>query len=66
MIWIIASIPFWIAAAMLAVLGACALIFGIARSNRMPQPEFDRGMMGAFIVILAAGGLALIAAKICS
>lgn len=62
MIWIIASLPFWI----IAVL-AGAGIYGLVKATTQPtQQDFNKIVGGCFVVLLTSGIFAIIAAKICS
>lgn len=64
MIWIIASIPFWIIAAGCLLIGALAPVIAFLRLE--PFEKAQPVIIGSIILLLAAGIFALIAAKICS
>jgi hypothetical protein len=73
MIWIIASIPFWAVAAMLAIVAAVCTWSGLHTSmyrrgvaaGKLDQSQHAYFMIGVGAWI-AAGLFALLAAKICS
>jgi hypothetical protein len=65
MIWIIASIPFWIIAFFCAAFAVFAVLFG-AFHPRIDSDRFASASAGAFFLLLLAGASGLIAAKICS
>lgn len=63
MIWIIASIPFWVIAAILAG----AAIYGLAKTHtQTTKKDFNDLVGGSFVLLLTSGIFAIIAAKICS
>lgn len=65
MIWVIASIPFWASAAYLFFLATGTVLYAsFARS--VPQEKFNNAMVGAIVLLIVAGVLAYIAAKIAS
>lgn len=73
MIWVIASLPFWAVAAILAVVAAACIWSGLdtnmhrrgVAAGKLNQPQHAYFMIGVGAWI-AAGLFALLAAKICS
>lgn len=63
MIWIIASIPFWIIASICTSAG----VYGLAESlTEKSQKEFNDMIAGSLILLAAGGIVGIFAAKICS
>lgn len=65
MIWVIASIPFWIIAGMAALLGTTSIGL-VFFSDRVPTEKENKALGGGITLLAVSGIVALIAAKICS
>lgn len=64
MIWIIASIPFWIVAVHLTLVGVYGLF--LCGGRDYAPDEIPSAVVAAFIALAIAGLAAVMAAKICS
>lgn len=64
MIWIIASIPFWLLAAFFLFAAGSAIIATF--DDSISQEKFNQGIDVGIMFFAASGIVALIAAKICA
>lgn len=70
MIWIIASIPFWLLALALFVMAAATICMAFDTKYLTAEGILHKrngyALFGAFVCLPASGSVALLAAKICS
>jgi hypothetical protein len=65
--WIIASIPFWIAGAVAVVISIVVLVYAFVCPDKIEDEKFGKGITGAsFGLLLFGGALFILAAKIAS